>query len=107
MARKLPVPEIPPLPSRPAGGGAGSRLPTRTALPKRSRQPELPDLLEAFWGDEAGAGEVSKISRSPADADQPGPPPWDSVRNAAWQAAFSGGKSRSISSQMRARSTVS
>ena len=55
MARKPPVPEIPPLPSRQSGRGVvGSRLtPARTAPPKQSQQPELPDLMEAFWGDGA------------------------------------------------------
>jgi hypothetical protein len=55
MARKPPVPEIPPVPSRRSGRGAvASRLaPARTAPPKQSQQPELPDLMEAFWGDGA------------------------------------------------------
>ena len=48
MARKPPAPGIPPIPSRRAGRSAvGLRqTPARTALP---------DLLEAFWGDEADA----------------------------------------------------
>ena len=55
MARKVPVPEIPPVPSRRPGRSAeGSRLaPARTTSPKQSEEAKLPDLLEAFWGDRA------------------------------------------------------
>jgi len=63
MARKPPVPEIPPVPPRRSRGAAvGSRLaPALTAQPKQSQQPELPDLLEAFWGDGANArGAISR-----------------------------------------------
>ena len=37
----------------------GSRLPARTVLPKQTQQPELPDLMEAFWGDGARADPAS------------------------------------------------
>ncbi len=62
MARKPPVPEIPPVPSRPSGRGAvASRLaPARPAPPKQSQQLELPDLMEAFWGDGANTSGASK-----------------------------------------------
>ena len=65
MARKPPVPEIPPIPSRRSGRGAvGSRLmAARTAPPKRSEEPELPDLLEAFWGEGAIAGDALPPAR--------------------------------------------
>jgi hypothetical protein len=65
MVRKLPVPEIPQVPDWRTGRvAAGSRLaPAQTAPPARSHQPELPDLLEAFWGDGASAGEVSDTAR--------------------------------------------
>lgn len=60
MARKVLVPEIPPVPSGRAPRAAiGSRLPARTVLPKQIRQPELPDLMEAFWGDGARADPAS------------------------------------------------
>jgi hypothetical protein len=57
MSRKLPVPEVPPVPSRRSGrSAAGSHpVPAQTAPSKQSQHPELPDLLEAFWGDEASA----------------------------------------------------
>ena len=57
MARKPPVPEILPAPSRRSGRGAtGCHLtPARTAPSKQSQQPELPDLLEAFRGDGTNA----------------------------------------------------
>ena len=57
MAHKTPVPEIPPVPSRRSGRDAARSHPAhaRTAPPKQSQQPELPDLLEAFWGDGANA----------------------------------------------------
>jgi hypothetical protein len=57
MAHKAPVPEIPPMPCRQSGRrAAGSHpAPARAAPSKQSQQPELPDLLEAFWGDEASA----------------------------------------------------
>jgi hypothetical protein len=57
MARKPPVPVIPPVPPRRSRGAAmGVRLaPAPTAQPKQSQQPELPDLLEAFWGDGTNA----------------------------------------------------
>jgi hypothetical protein len=65
MARKLPVPEIPPIPRRQSGGGTGARaVPARIAPARQSRQPELPDLLEAFWGDGASTEEVSETRRS-------------------------------------------
>jgi len=65
MARKLPVPEIPPIPSRRSGGGAGTRpVPARIAPVRKSLQPELPDLLEAFLGDGASMGEASETSHS-------------------------------------------
>jgi hypothetical protein len=66
MAHKLPVPEIPQVPDRRAGRAAvGSRLvPAQTAPPTRSHQPELPDFLEAFWGDGASAGEASDTGRT-------------------------------------------
>jgi hypothetical protein len=65
MAR-IRVPEIPPVPTRRSGRGAeGSRLTlAQTAPPKRSEEAELPDLLEAFWGDKASA---------PDDRDRPVP----------------------------------
>ena len=64
MAHKPPVPEIPPVPSRGSGRGTGApALPGRAAPAKRARQPELPDLLEAFWGDGASMGEASETSR--------------------------------------------
>ena len=63
MARKLPVPEIPPIPCRRSGGGAGARpVPAQIAQARQSQQPELPDLLEAFWGDGASTGEASETS---------------------------------------------
>jgi hypothetical protein len=57
MARKQPVPEIPPVPPRRSRGAAvGARLaPAPAVQPKHSQQPELPDLLEAFWGDGTNA----------------------------------------------------
>ena len=66
MVRKLPVPEIPQVPDWRAGRAAvGSRLASaQTAPPTRSHQPELPDLLEAFWGDGASAGEASDTGRT-------------------------------------------
>ena len=66
MTRKLPVPEIPPVPSRRSDrAAAGSRLaPARTSPPKQSQEPELPNLLEAFWGDEASADEASGTRRA-------------------------------------------
>jgi hypothetical protein len=65
MARKPPVPEIPPTPSRRSGRSAvGSRqTPARTTAPQRSEEPELPDLLEAFWGDGANARDVLPPTR--------------------------------------------
>jgi hypothetical protein len=62
MARKSPVPEIPPVPSRPSGRGAvASRVaPARTAPPKHPRQLELPDLMDAFWGDGVNTSGASK-----------------------------------------------
>ena len=65
MARKPPIPEIPPIPSRRSGRSAvGSRqMPARTAPPQRSEKPELPDLLEAFWGDGANARDVLPRTR--------------------------------------------
>jgi hypothetical protein len=55
MARKPPIPAIPPVPSRrPSRSAAESHLvPAQTAPPKQSQHPELPDLLEAFWGEES------------------------------------------------------
>ena len=66
MARKPPVPEIPPVPSRRSGRGVvRSRLaPARTAPPKQSHQPELPDLMEAFWGDGASTSEALGARRA-------------------------------------------
>jgi hypothetical protein len=66
MTRKLPVPEIPPVPSRRSDrAAAGSRLaPARTSPPKQTQEPELPNLLEAFWGDEASADEASGTRRA-------------------------------------------
>jgi hypothetical protein len=68
MARKVPVPEIPPVPSRWSGHAAAeSRLPSgRPAPSKRSQRSELPDLMEAFWGDGASAGEVPETGRPPS-----------------------------------------
>jgi len=65
MARKLPVPEIPLVPPRRRGHPeARPHLPSgRTVSPKRDQQPELPDLLEAFWGDRAATGETAETSR--------------------------------------------
>lgn len=53
MVRRVPVPEIPPVPSRRSGGAAvrARQSLARTIPPKQSRQSELPDLMEAFWGD--------------------------------------------------------
>jgi len=67
MARKLPVPEIPPVPSRRLGRAeARPHLALRrTTSPKRDQQPELPDLLEAFWGDGAATVGTAEISRIP------------------------------------------
>ena len=64
MARKVPVPAIPPVPSRRSGRSAiGPRLPPeRPVLPEQSQQSELPDLMEAFWGDGRVAGENSRTS---------------------------------------------
>jgi hypothetical protein len=66
MARKPPVPEIPPLPSSRSGRGVvGSRLtPARTAPPKQSQQPELPDLMAAFWGDGASTSGALETRRA-------------------------------------------
>jgi len=57
QAGQLPVPEIRPVPSRRSGRGAMEThlAPARPAPPKQSQQPELPDLLEAFWGDGTNA----------------------------------------------------
>lgn len=63
MSRKLPVPEIPPLPSRRSGVGACLVL-ARIVPAKPSRQPEQPDLLEAFWGDGGTTGEVAETGDS-------------------------------------------
>jgi hypothetical protein len=53
QAGQLPVPEIRPAPSRRSDRGAMEThlAPARPAPPKQSQQPELPDLLEAFWGE--------------------------------------------------------
>ena len=57
MIRKVPVAEIPPVPS-----GRSGRVVTRSRLARArvlaapsmgSEGAELPDLLEAFWGDRA------------------------------------------------------
>jgi hypothetical protein len=55
MARKPPIPATPPVPSRlPGRSAAGSHpVPAQTAPSKQSPRPELPDLLEAFWGEES------------------------------------------------------
>jgi hypothetical protein len=65
MARKPPIPEIPPVLSRRSGRSAveSRQIPARTAPPQRSEEPELPDLLEAFWGDGANARDV--LPRTP------------------------------------------
>jgi hypothetical protein len=75
MARKPPIPAIPPVPSRRSGrSAAGSRpVPAQTAPSKQSQHPELPVLLEAFWGDEASARGAIPCTRgrrgAPPDSD--------------------------------------
>jgi hypothetical protein len=65
MARKVSVAKIPPLLSHQSDRGEeGFRLaPTRMTRPKRSQQAELPDLLEAFWGDRASDSDAQGSPR--------------------------------------------
>lgn len=53
MAHKAPFPEIPPVPSlqRPGRAKAAGASRSRMVQLAQSQEPELPDLLEAFWGD--------------------------------------------------------
>jgi hypothetical protein len=55
LARKMPVPEIPPVPSPRASRStkAGGVPPSRTTQAMQSEESDIPDLLEAFWGDAA------------------------------------------------------
>jgi hypothetical protein len=82
MARNMPVPEIPPGPSPRPGRAAKAAGVSRsgTAQAAQSREPELPDLLEAFWGDEAatsaalGSRRVKRLDPDNQDAGTSGAP---------------------------------
>lgn len=63
MARKVSVPDIPPVPSPPVSRSAKAAgvLRSRAIQPTQSQEPELPDLLDAFWGDaEAASGAADR-----------------------------------------------
>jgi hypothetical protein len=69
MGRKVSVPEIPPVPSRRSDRRAtGSGQAAARPVPaKQTHEPELRDLLDAFWGDGAdtGCGGPTASRRSP------------------------------------------